>query len=328
METMRKLLLISFLFFCTIAVNAQNNLGSSDDLGRIALNVYIPDQIEGITPIALSNLENKLNQIATKNGLGGFAYEPRFILTANIAVLSKSITSTAPPMQAFNLEVTLYIGDAIDGKLFSRESVTMKGVGETETKAYMSALRNLNPNDSKFQTMIETGKRRIIEYYNSRCDFIISEAKGLANIHDYDAAIYKLVTVPDVCKECYVKCMNALGPLYQEKIDYDCQVNLLKATNYWTANQDGYGADRAGECLNKIDPMSKCYNDAFSLSERIAKRVYELDKREWQFMLKRWQDVVDIEKLRIKAARDIGVAYGNHQPRNIYNIQVIRSWWR
>lgn len=323
---MRKLILISGLILCCLALNAQNNLGSSDDLGRIALNVYVPDQVEGITPIALSNLENKLNQIATKNGLGGFAYEPRFILTANIAVLTKSITSTAPPMQAYTLEVTLYIGDAIDGKLFSRESVTLKGVGETETKAYMSALKNLNPNDSRYQIMIETGKRRIIEYYNSRCDFIISEAKGLANMHEYDAALYKLVSVPDVCKDCYDKCMAILGPLYQEKIDHDCQVYMLQATNFWTANQDSYGADQAGVCLNKIDPMSICYNDAFALSERIAKRIFELDKREWQFMLKRWQDVVDIEKLRIKAARDIGVAYGNHQPRYIYDIRIIRGW--
>jgi hypothetical protein len=325
---MRKLIILYGILLYCLTINAQNTLGSADDLGRIALNVYVPDQIEGITPIAKSNLANKLNQIATKNGLGGYAFDQRFVLTANISVISKSITSTAPPMQAFTLEVTLYIGDAIDGKLFSSESVTMKGVGDTETKAYISALKGLNPNDPRFQEMIATGKTRIIEYYNSRCDFIISEAKGLANVHDYDAAIYKLITVPDVCKDCYQKCMDILGPLYQEKIDHDCQMYLLQATNFWTANQDSYGADQAGACLNKIDPMSNCYNDAFNLSERIAKRIYELDKREWKFMLKRWQDVVDIEKLRLKCARDIGVAYGNHQPRNIYNIQLIRGWWR
>jgi len=325
---MKKLLYLLLLFALTQTLYSQNNLGSSDDLGRIALNVYIPDQVEGITPIAKSSLENKLNQIITKSGMGGFSYEPRFIMTANVAVISKSITSTAPPMHAYTMEVTLYVGDAIDGKLFSRESVTLKGVGDTESKAYVSAFRNLNVNDERFQEMIRTAKIRIIEYYNSRCDFIISEAKGLANVHNYDAAILKLISVPDVSKDCYVKCMNALGPLYQEKIDHDCQVNFLKATNYWTANQNSYGADMAGECLNKIDPMSKCYKDAYALSERIAKRIYELDKREWRFALKQWQDVVDIEKLRIKAARDIGVAYGNNQPRNIYNVQLIRGWWR
>lgn len=324
---MKKISLFFGFLLCIIALNAQNNLGSSDDLGRIALNAYIPEQVEGLTPIARTNLENKLHQIAVKNGMGGFAFEPRFIITANVTVLSKNVTPTAPPMHAYTMEVTFYIGDAMDGKLFSTESVTLKGVGDTESKAYISAFKNLNTNDSRFTQMIETGKRAIIEYYNSKCDFIIGEAKGLANIHDYDAAIYKLITVPDVCKDCYMKCQNILGPLYQEKIDHDCQVNLLQAQNFWTANQDGYGADKAGECLNKIDPMSKCYGDAFALSERIAKRIYELDKREWRFALKRWQDVVDIEKLRIKAARDIGVAYGNHQPRNIYNVRFIRGWW-
>ena len=55
----------------------------------------------------------------------------------------------------------------------------------------------------------------------------------------------------------------------------------------------------------------------------MAKRVKELDKREWDFMLKQQQDEVDLEKASIKAIRDIGVAYGENQQPTTYNV----VWW-
>ena len=60
------------------------------------------------------------------------------------------------------------------------------------------------------------------------------------------------------------------------------------------------------------------------LSADIAKRVKELDQREWNFQLKQQQDDVDLQKASIKAIRDIGVAYGEHQQPVTYNI---RTWW-
>jgi len=65
------------------------------------------------------------------------------------------------------------------------------------------------------------------------------------------------------------------------------------------------------------DNSKEAYSDT-------AKRVKELDQREWNFMLKQQQDQVDLEKASIKAVRDIGVAYGTHQQPVTYNI---RTWW-
>jgi len=114
---MKKLILFLFLSLSLSALS-QNNLGKSDDGARIVLSTYIPDQIEGLTPIIQSNLANKLSQIASANGMGG-ASNSRFIITPNVSVLTKDITPTAPPMHAYTIEVTLYIGDGIDGTLFS-----------------------------------------------------------------------------------------------------------------------------------------------------------------------------------------------------------------
>lgn len=322
---MKKITLIIGFFLLNAVLFAQNTQGKADDAGRIALTSVVSDQIEGLTPSVQSNLQNKLNRIATMNGMGGSSLNNRFIITANVVVLTKDITPTAPPMHAYTLEVSLYIGDGIEGTLFSSTSVNLKGVGQAETKAYTAALKNLKVADPKYQSFIEQGKNKIIEYYNSRCDFILKEAEMLAGQNDFDAAISKLVGIPEVCKDCYDKAMDAVGPIYQQQIDRQCKMDLAEAKNVWNANQDVSGASKASNYLSNIDPNSSCYNEALNFSNVIAKRIKELDQREWDFKLKQQQDNVDIQKSTIKAARDIGVAYGNNQPQNVqYNY---RGWW-
>jgi hypothetical protein len=318
---MKKIKLILVFFLLNFVLFAQNSQGKSDDAGRIALASVVSDQIEGLTPSAQSNLQNKLNQIATKSGMGGSSLNNRFIITANVVVLTKDITPTAPPMQAYTLEVTLYIGDGIEGTLFSSTSVTLKGVGETETKAYMAALKNLKTADPRYQTFIEQGKNRIIEYYNSKCDFILKEAEMLAGQNEFDAAISKLSGIPDVCKECYDKALTAVQPIYQKKIDRDCKIKLQEAQGIWNAGQDMNSAENAGAILSTIEPAAACFNEVQTLNKKIADKIKQIDDREWKYVLKEQAQ----ESERIEAYRAIGVAYGNNQPKTIvYNYS---SWW-
>lgn len=305
---------------------AQNTEKKNDDKDRVVIAAYVPRQIVNMPEEARSMLTNKLNQIVTNNGLGGSASNERFILTANIVLLSKDITPTAPPMHANTIEVQLFIGDGIEGTKFASLSKKFKGVGETETKSYISALKNLKIDDPSFQTFIDQGKKKIIEYYNAKCDFIIKEAQTLEAKQEFQQAIYKLTSVPQVCKDCYDKCQILVGPIYKKYIDLQCKKYMNEANNIWATNQDYSGAERASEVLNKIDPSSSCYKDAVALSDKIAKRIKEIDQREWNFMLKQQQDSVDIEKATINAARDIGVAYGENQPSIVYET-VVYGWW-
>ena len=313
------------LYLISINAFAQNNAGKTDDIGRITLAAYVPQQIDKMPDAARSILANKLNQIVTQNGMGGAANNERFIITANVNVISKDLTATAPPMTALVLEVTLYIGDGFVGTKFSSTSISVKGVGESETKAYISALKGISPTNSNIQSFVGNGKSKIIEYYNSKCDFIIKEVQTLVSQNNFEEAIFKLTSVPEVCKECYDKCMDAVGPIYQKQIDRECKSKLMEANTAWNATQDSYGADTAGGILAQIDPNASCYKEALALSNKIAQRIKEIDQRDWKLQLKEQQDNVDIQKATIKAIRDIGVAYGNGQPKTVtYNV---RGWW-
>jgi hypothetical protein len=297
---------------CVSTLQGQTT-ATSNEKDRITLTAWVPEQIEDMPIAAQKNLENKLSQIITANGIGG-TYNSRFIITANVTVMTKDITATAPPMHAYTLNITFYIGDGFEGKAFSSYSTTAKGVGENETKAYMAALKNIKTNDPAYQSFIDKGKVKIIEYYNSQCDMIIKEAKVLAGMNHFDEAIWKLTSVPTACTDCWNKCMVALAPIFQQKIDFECKTKLLEATNIWNAGQSWDAAQQAGSILATIDPKSACFNESKALSNTISKRIQEVDKREWNLI---YEKEVGLERDMIKAYRDVGVAYGNGQPQNV-----------
>lgn len=314
-----KILLILILVMSFSFAKAQTT-GKMDDKGRLALAAWVPDQIEGMPTAAKKNLENKLSQIITANGISGDAMNSRFIISANVTVMTKDITETAPPMQAYTLNVTFYIGDGFEGKSFSSYATTIKGVGDNETKAYNAALKNIKTNDPAYQSFIDKGKAKIIEYYNAQCDVIIKQAKVLAGMNKFDEAIWSLTSVPDVCTECWNKCMAAVAPIFQQKIDFECKTKLTEASNLWNAGQSWDAAQQAGAILATIDPKASCFNEAKALSDKIGKRILEVDKREWNF---KYDKEIGLERDMIKAYRDVGVAYGNGQPQNV----TYKSFW-
>ena len=309
---------------CTLTF-AQNNEGKMDDSGRIALtpvifeNSYIP-------ATAANVVLNKLTQIVTQNGLAGDSFDPRFIITANIVELSHESTATAPVMQALVLSPTLYIGDAATGTLYASCTLNqIKGAGNNETKAYMQAVKQIRTNSPEVQRFIDTGKKRIIEWYNTQIDFLISEANALAGQDRYDEAIALLFTVPTVCKDAFDKGMRAAEQIFQQKIDIEGAALLNMATHVWNANQSWSGANEAASYLSQIHPLSSAVAGGMALSQTIAARVKELDNREWSFAMKQFDASVSLESQRISAMKEVGKAMAN-RPVNYYNMNSF-GWW-
>ncbi len=298
----------------------QNNLGSADDLDRIAIDVLVPLQVEDIPDQAQALLENKLMEVAVKNGLGGSGPSPRFAITAKMTVLTKDITPTVPPMEAYTFQIYLYIVDVVDQIVVSTTTMSSKGAGTNKNKAYLSGLRPINTNNAELERFMKTGKQKIIEYYNSRCDFVIAKAKALQSQNQFQAAIATLSGIPEVCKDCYMKALNEIGPIYKDYIDHDCQIFTNMAASIWASNPTAAGAADAGKVLCLIDPDSKCYPETKSLIAKMEAKVQKDEIRDWKFMERVWGDNVALEKLRIKAYRDIGVAFGNNQQPTYNNI--------
>jgi len=324
MKTLKTLLLILTVSFAN-CFHTQNSADQADDANGIALATVVPNQIEELNESSRKFLANKLNQIVSKNGVKGSFYNQRFIITTNINVISKDLTASAPPMHAYNLEVSFFIGDGTNGTLFSSTSMNYKGVGQSETKAYRSALKSINTSDARFERFITEGKNKIIEFYNAQCDIILKEAEMLESQNNFEGALAKLLSVPSVCKDCFEKTSLKAGAVYQKYLDRQCDIYMNKAKAIWASNQSEDGAREAAELLSLIDPDAKCATDASkmldSMYEDIKKRVKDLDQREWDYKLKEQLQ----ESERIEAMKQVGVAYGENQPQNVtYNY---RGWF-
>ena len=80
------------------------------------------------------------------------------------------------------------------------------------------------------------------------------------------------------------------------------------------------GALRAGAVLWQIDPDSKCYSQVQAIYSQMGDKVLKDEQRDWNFFVKVWEDQVRLEELRIRAFRDIGVAWGLNQQPTYNNI--------
>jgi len=335
------LLFIFSAFFS--GLNAQVKL---DDFGRIILNTHLSDKIN-IPAESKELLKTKLSQIASNNGMGGSQANPRFIITANVR--TKDIIAGPPQMIAQNVDVTFFIGDALTNTVFANTTLSLKGVGTNENKAFIEAIKTINPKNKDIAVFIEEGKNKIISYYSTNCDFIIKDAQTLVKQEKYDEAIYQLSLVPEVCQECYFKCLDTLSSIYQQKIDADCKTKLKEAKVTWTANQTPEGAEKAGDILSSINPMASCQKDVDALVKSIDSKLKADEKASWQFKMKQYADKIaaqkeqvriaeekskrddnyrenqskrniELDKIRINANREVAVEYARNQPKTItYN---------
>ena len=329
---------------------AQINL---NDFGRIILNSHISEKLE-LTSEVKNTLLTKLDQISSSNGMGGSQINPRFIITANVTIGTKDIIAGPPQMLAQNLELSLFIGDAITNTIFSTISLSLKGVGTNENKAYIDAFKNINPKNKEVVAFLEEGKTKIINYYSTNCDFILKDAQALTKQEKYDEAIYKLSLVPDVCKECYFKCLDTLTAIYQKKIDADCKIKLNQAKSLWAAQQSPIGAEKAGDILSTINPMASCQGEIESFIKTIDTKLKADEKARWEFKMKQYADKIEaqkeqvriteekekrddtyretqstrnyeIDKIRVNSYREVAIEYARNQPRTVtYN----NIYWR
>ena len=303
----------SCLMLLASSLYAQSN--DAPVAGNIPITVVGSAQ-ENVPEGTNTFIENKLQQIISQNGLGSADYYGRFVITASFMPVTKDIVPGPPKQFSENLDVTFYIVDNIDQKIFSSTTVSARAVDASEEKILNKAIRSINVKSPQMTSFVNEGREKIVNYYISQADRIIATAQSLARQRNYEAAFYELSAIPQACGAAYDKAMAAGNVIYQEYVDYMCDVNLAKARSAWMAEQNSYGAYEAGEYLSQILPDAKCYGSAEELYEEIKAKVLD----DWKFEMKKYNDQVALEQARIDAWRQVGVAYGKNKKSDTYNV--------
>jgi hypothetical protein len=288
-------------------VNAQNC--------EVSLMIYIPEQPEDIPMAAETYLVNQMNKVATANGLAASEGYSQFLITPRFTVLGKSILPGPPRSFVYEFDISLFIGDYLGQKVFSSTSINVKGIGSNETKAYLDAIKRINPSSRELQAFIAEGKTKIIAYYDANYQNIIKKAQSLAVQKQFEEAMFNLTTIPE-CSRGYSEALKATSIVYKQYVDDLCNKNLSRAKAVWVSQQDYYGASEAAEYLSEIYPEASCYREAMSLYREIKAKIRE----EWAFEMKQYDDDVALDKQRVNAWKEVGVAYGNNQKQEVNNV--------
>ena len=295
---------------------------TANDIGLISLNPYIPES-EGLGQKATAMLQSKLLQIATVNGMSGAGFDNRFIITAHIQKLRSSQTQTFPQKNAVEVSIGIYVGDGLDGTLYSSYTCEAKGIGDSEDQAIASAIRKVVPTQEALQSAIIKGKEQILNYYDKMSGSILQTAKATAAAGRYDDAVNMLFAIPMNNKD-FQTAQALIAQYGSTSLDNKNLEIVRQARSAWSANPTEDGASKASTILQKLDaPSAKVQAEAKNLQTEMASRLKAVSDREYQQELKQEQNEKEERLAAIKAAASVAKAYIASQPRVVYHYH----WW-
>ena len=311
-----KRLSILFLFIGIVLVSFAQNTGS------VSIHATVVD--DAIPAEAAKNILTKMQRMLTSCNIIDNGAD-RFVLTARVNITSKDIAPTTPPRISEKMEITFLVGDIVDNKLYESFTIESSGIGITEAKAFISAFQRINVNNQEIKAMLERAQAKIVDYYVNHCDDILAKANTLSNQQKYDEAMFYLMSIPDVCSNCYTRCQTTAANIYKKKLTAEGEVLLNKARNEWLSGMDATSANRAADIMAQIDPQSSVYPEVRKLQNTISAKLQADAQRAWQLKMKSIEEGHKTARSVIDCVKSIGVAWASHQPTSVVK-KIITRW--
>ena len=358
---------MKYKYIILISLGLFVNLGETkadSSIGDIYISVVQPERDE-IPQEAALQLKNKMHQLITANGIADTDPNGRFIITVKSNIITKDIIGGAPQRISQKIDFTFMVGDIIENKVFESYTFSAIGIGINENKSYINAITKMKTNSPQFTSFIEKAKEKIVQYYATRCEQIILEAKQQAANHDYQQAIYQLMQVPNIC-DCAEKCQTLMIEYYDAYTETTAAELLNDAKSKWASAPNSEGAALAADIIAQIPAGTKVQSELDALIAEINQKLREDEKRDWAFKMKQYEDEqarqkrefqlrkqqqeADIayrekqqaadnayrrqeqvnsdarRRMLIDACRQVGLAFAKNYQPPIYNIKNIYAW--
>lgn len=353
-----------YIILALILIMGAYKAQADSSVGEIYITVVQPERGD-IPQEAARQLENKMHQLVTANGVADTDPNGRFVITAKSSIVTKDIIGGAPQRISQKVDFTFMIGDVIENKVFESYTFTAIGIGINENKSYINAITKMKIANPQFTTFIEKAKEKILKYYSARCEQIVLEAKQQAANRNYQQAIYQLMQVPSIC-DCAETCQSMMIEYYDAYSEYTAVSLLNEAKSQWASSPNSTGAANAADIIARIPADTKVQSDVEKLIAEINKKLREDEKRDWEFKMKQYNDEIAKQKreyqlrkqqqeadiafrekqqeadnayrrqeqanrdgrrrMLIDACRQVGLAFAkNYQPPS-YNIKNVYTW--
>jgi hypothetical protein len=310
-----------YLIIIALVITVNSFPQSTNDIGKIALSVVTPENIDGLDASQLSKIESKISQIVTASGLAASGYNNNFIIYPKFAIYESNVVEGGMQnITVVTAELSLFIKQVDNNLVFSTISRQLKGSGSSKQLAITNAVSKIPISDPEFKTFIETGKSKIIQYYESKCSDIIKQSETLVKMHQYEQALGLLMTVPEEVSSCYNQVQDKAIEAYKAYQTQRCAEMIQKA-NTLLAGNDYIGTL---DVLSEIDPSATCFNEAQKIAKLAEPKVDAEEKKHWDFQMKQYNDAVGLEKQRIEAVKEIAVSYYKSQPSSVHYNYIIK----
>lgn len=292
---MRKTLLALAMIFCSLSeLSAQG----------VEMAFAIPSDSEQLSDNTAKMLRSKLLPAMTENGVetaevSTIAIKPE-ISFVNRQVVEGGMRNIHTSDIQFNFVCT----NLATSTTYASCVITVRGEGFSDDDMVKSALSKLSAQNPRLVSFIGKAKEKINDYYQRNLSAVLSRAKTFADMQQYGEALALLFSCPATISD-YAKVNDAITAIYRQYQTRECGSILQQArAEYANGN---YTA--ATEYLQQIDMTSSCANEAKQLCTQIKKSRDAEARQAAELMEKQAQHEADMEKQRIKAARDVAVAY-------------------
>lgn len=214
--------------------------------GKVAFSPVYDTAFSGWPQEITDLMQNKLTQIVMQNGVGSLS--DQYVLTANIALEDKQVTATAPAQYVVKLAVQLLAID-VNAQILIRElTLNVTGVDRSENRAYLAAVRQINPRNPLVKSFIQEASDVALAAYNQNVAAYINDARALEQAGNYDEALYTLAQIPkDVDR------YDEVWALSSEIVDL--QTKAEKAEKSRVAAQAAQKAEEDAEALQRQRDM-------------------------------------------------------------------------
>lgn len=308
---MKELVCAAMLLLGIVPVKGQNR-GESSDFGQICFEPHVIinglDEGPDVSFLKSEMVKSILdaNQCASQNSSS--------IVALDVTITTESMGGT-PTIYSSVAEYSLMVFDKFSKEIYAQSYGESSSEGGTMKSNRKKTLKGLSSSALSGSGFWGKCTEKIISLYGDRCDEIITRSKGLLTQECYDEAIFNLLVVPQVDANCYAQCQDQARVIYVAKINHESEINLNKARAIWSGNRNENGAKRAMTFLMDIDPDASNYQEVEQLMDEVKMYLQEKEKEEFEL---KCTELIELKKEEIEAIKEIGVAFGRHQPSHIY----------
>lgn len=280
-----------FVVFTLLVAGTICSFGQTDQL---YISVVQPERSE-ISAEAGKQLERKMTQLLTANGISSQDANNRFVITAKVDITSKDIVASTPQRISEKMDITFLVGDVVENKVFETITIPLIGIGINENKAFIAAINQVKPQKTELTKFLGRAKEKIIDYYVVRCPQIIKQAQKLATGNEYDEAIYQLMQIPDIC-DCAKESQDLMIEYTIKRNNAIAAQLYNEAKARWAASPTQEGASAVADIIARIPANTSSQSQVNALTNAISKKLRDDEKRQWNFKMKQYNDAQEKEQ--------------------------------